>query len=79
MTEAFTHDGFQIMYGEEVVTPQEICDTLRDYYLSMEVLREIIDMTFPDMEVPDPYMARLKRKADDAIKRWKDRLPNDES
>ena len=45
-----------------------------DYDLSMEVLRSIVDLTFPDLEVREPYMATLKRKADDAVKRWQKRL-----
>lgn len=77
MTDVFTFKsksgGHDIIYNGEVIPPQDICDILRDYYLSMEVLREIVDLTFPDLEVPDPYMARLQRKAKDAIKRWKDR------
>ncbi len=45
-----------------------------DYDLSMEVLRQIVDLTFPDLEVSEPYMATLKRKADDAVKRLKERV-----
>ncbi len=73
MSEAFTNEGLQIFYDEEPLLPKDICEALKDYYLSMEVLSEIVDLTFPDLEVPEPYMARLKRKADDAIKRWRDR------
>ena len=81
MNEAFSFErlsdrnDYVIIYADErALGPQEICDALRDYYLSMEVLSQIVDLTFPDLEVPEPYMAGLKRKADDAIKRWRDRF-----
>ncbi len=54
-------------------TADEIKQLETDYHLSMEVLRSIVDLTFPDLEVREPYMATLKRKADDAIKRWQKR------
>ena len=57
----------------------DVVDLERDYHLSMEVLSQIVDLTFPDLEVPEPHMARLKRKADDAIKRWKDRMIEDDA
>ena len=74
MTEAFTHEGFQIMYDEEIVLPQDICDMLRDYYLSMDVLSQMVDTMFePELHM-NPYMATMHRKAKDAVKRWRDRL-----
>ena len=63
-----------IMFGPDDDTADEVARLETDYHLSMEVLRSIVDLTFPDLEVREPYMAALKRQADDAVKIWRKRL-----